>query len=160
MPLLRTANLRKSLCASATKKIMFGVIFVVIIFNNIELATSNYLSMKTKKLLFVLLIFGVLLANCKKEFNPEEWVRGRWVNEYSDTICFSSSIMLINKMPYSFKIDNDSLKVIPSWSSSLQEFDHKIEFNKSEDKIYIYDFLTHTKSSFKRQLICDCLALK
>jgi hypothetical protein len=116
--------------------------------------------MKSKKGFLILLIFGVLLPYCKKEFNPDEWVRGRWVNEYSDTICFSSSIMLINKMPYSFKIVNDSLKVIPGWSNSLQEFDHKIEFNKSEDELYIYDFLNHSKSSFKRQLICDCLAFK
>ena len=116
--------------------------------------------MKTKKGFLILLIFGILLPHCKKEFDPDEWVRGRWVNEYSDTICFSSSVMLINKMPYMFKIVNDTLKVIPSWSSSLQEFGYKMEINKSDDELYIYDFLMHSISSFKRQEICDCLASK
>jgi hypothetical protein len=115
--------------------------------------------MKTKNSFLILLVFGILLTCCKKEFNPDEWVRGKWVNEYSDTICFSSSVMLINKMPYMFKIVNDTLNVIPSWSSSLQEFSHKMEINKSDDELYIYDFLMHSKSSFKRTEICDCLAL-
>jgi hypothetical protein len=114
--------------------------------------------MKTKScLLIILLSLGFLFTCCKKEFDPEEWVTGKWVNEFSDTICFSNSIVLINKMPYGFRIIDDSLKVIPAWSSTLQEFGHKMEINKSDVELYIYDFLMHSKSSFKRLEICDCL---
>jgi hypothetical protein len=113
--------------------------------------------MKTKSGLQILLILGFLFTCCNKEFDPVEFVTGRWANEYSDTLCFSNSIVLINKMPYEFRIIDDSLMVIPTWSSSLQEFGHKMEINRSDVELYIYEFLMHSKSSFKRLEICDCL---
>ena len=114
--------------------------------------------MKTKGTILLMVLFlGILLSYCKKdEIDLNTWVKGKWINEYSDTLCFSSSLMLNNGFPYSFKIVDDSLKIIPGWSNSLQEFSYKIEIDKSKDEIYIYDFSMHEKSGFKRLIICDC----
>jgi hypothetical protein len=83
--------------------------------------------------------------------NLDNWIKGLWISEKQDSLCFSTFLYINNGPPFEFKIVNDSLKIFPTWSSNLNDWSsYKLEINKSLEEICIYGFSGNEKLLLKR----------
>lgn len=108
----------------------------------------------THRILLLSLLVNLFIVSCDHDFsdqNPEKWIKGLWTSEQSDTLCFSSFLIINNSFPYDYDIHNDSLKIFPSWNSNFNWRTYKLEINKPADEIYIYGFLGYKKLILSRQ---------
>ena len=110
-----------------------------------------------KALVLSISILLFLFSFCKKDVpDPGEWIHGLWVSNSNDSLCFTESMLFINNgFPYMYRVSSDSLATCPSWSSSLDMFYNKIDIDRTNDEINIYDFLSRDVILFKR-VSCTC----
>ena len=101
----------------------------------------------------IILLIGLLSCDDDSiNYNYDHWLKGLWVSETSDSLCFSTFLFINNSHPYDYNIINDSLAIHPLWSSNNREYwSYKIDIYKSSDEICISSFLGKEKMYFTKQ---------
>ena len=85
------------------------------------------------------------------DIDMDSWIKGLWVNDEGDSLCFDSWLIINNSLPYDYRISVDSLYTHRSWSSSLFDgITYNIEVYTSPDKLRIFNFLDKSETTFFR----------
>jgi hypothetical protein len=100
----------------------------------------------------LLIAMILLFSSCEKEVNHsniDKWIKGLWVNDEGDSLCFDSWLIINNSLPYDYLISLDSLYTHRSWSSSLFDgITYSIEVSDSPDELRIFNFLDKPETTF------------
>jgi hypothetical protein len=111
--------------------------------------------MKNRILLIAIpIFFGLTISSCEKNKDEtlDSWIKGLWVSETNDSLCFGSFLKFNDSHPYIYEITNDSLKTFPSWSSNLNDWRScKIETNKINDELQLYNFYGYDSLTLKKE---------
>ena len=100
--------------------------------------------MRTKKTVILsVVMIALLFPFCEKdESSLDIWIKGLWIGNHSDSLCFSTFLYINNGLPYDYNFHEDSLRIFPTWSSNLSDWrSYKIVVDKQKDELYLYDFL-------------------
>ncbi len=106
------------------------------------------------KIILISIFFGMIIFSCGKDKDVEldAWIKGLWVSETSDSLCFGSFLIINDSPPYIYEINMDSLAIIPSWSSNLNDRkSYKIETDKINDELQLNNFFGYDKLTFKKE---------
>ena len=103
---------------------------------------------------FGILLFSLLLMvlSCERDVNEDNidsWIKGLWVNNEGDSLCFDSWLIINNSLPYYYSISVDSLYIIPAHSSShFAGRSYSIDVSNSPDELRIFNFLGKYQSTY------------
>lgn len=90
---------------------------------------------------------------CENNSVPDDdWIKGFWLSENSDTICVNDFLTINGSFPYDYNLISDSLIIFQAHSSDLNTYQsYHYETNESKSLLILYKFLQSEEITFSKQ---------
>jgi hypothetical protein len=109
---------------------------------------------KTMKTSIATLSLILLLAfsACEQTIYSDEDLKGLWINESNDSLCFTTFLHINGSLPYEYIVANDSLRIHAIWSSRANDWmSYKIQLKIEQDQVCLHHFLGKEQTTFSKR---------